>query len=356
MLNESHVSVVIPVYQAALTLGRTLASVQQQTHRDLEIIIVDDGSADESAAVARAAASRDARVRVLSQANSGVAAARNLGIAAARGAWVAPIDADDLWHPRKIELQLGAARAAPRPPGFVYCWSRRIDAEDRVLADLGRPIHRGDVFSQLFASNFLRNASSALLRRDAVLAVGGFDPSLRDAGAQGAEDLKLFLMVAEAEPAEVAPYFLTGYRQLPTSMSQAPARMQRSIEMVLGEVEARNPSLPPSLRRLARMNYDLYAATLALGGGDHPGFVRHILAATSKAPVDATALLACHAIWRLSAAARGRRDRPLFLDLAPDHSIDAPLSEWFDRWQQSAADRAARGWIERGTLGAGAFP
>src|SRR6478735_11425096 len=100
------ITVIIPAYNAAATLDQTLLSVRAQSYRDIEILIIDDGSLDEAPKIARRHAAADSRVRLISQANSGVAAARNRGIAEARGKLIAPIDADDLWASTKLERQI----------------------------------------------------------------------------------------------------------------------------------------------------------------------------------------------------------------------------------------------------------
>lgn len=214
------VSVIIPAYNAEATIAETLVSVQGQTLSPDEIIVIDDGSSDATPRIVASVAAGDPRVRLITQTNAGVAEARNTGIRAARSDWVASVDADDIWHPRWIELMVAAVEAAPYRPGFAYCWSRRIDEESHVLSDVGRPRHQGNVYTQLVASNFLGNASAALLRRDLLLDVGGFDPGLQKAGAQGAEDLKLYLAIARTQPVALAPYFLTGYRLSSGSMSR----------------------------------------------------------------------------------------------------------------------------------------
>ena len=99
------VSVIIPAYNAAATLERALASVAKQTLSGIEILVVDDGSTDATPEILARMAAADRRLRILTQANGGVARARNAAIGAATGEWVATIDADDIWHPRKLELQ-----------------------------------------------------------------------------------------------------------------------------------------------------------------------------------------------------------------------------------------------------------
>ena len=129
------VAAVIPARDAEATLDETLRSVRAQTHRALGILVVDDGSRDRTPEIAAAHAAADPRVRLVRQANAGVAAARNRGIAEARAALVAPIDADDLWAPTKIERQLAALRRAGPGAGLVYTWSLLVDDDGRVVGE-----------------------------------------------------------------------------------------------------------------------------------------------------------------------------------------------------------------------------
>src|SRR4029450_365704 len=100
------ISVIVPAFNAAATIQDSLHSISQQTYRNLEIIVVDDGSTDDTAAVARRHSLGDRRFRIVAQRNGGVASARNAGLQASRGAFIAFIDADDLWHPTKIAKQI----------------------------------------------------------------------------------------------------------------------------------------------------------------------------------------------------------------------------------------------------------
>lgn len=326
------VSVIIPAYNAGPTLAATLGSVQAQTYPALEIIVVDDGSSDNTAALVETVRQQDGRVRLLRQANKGVAAARNAGIAAARGSLIAPIDADDLWHPRKLELQVEVFSRCKRPLGFVYAWSRRIDEQGFAVADQGEPNFQGDVFAQLLAYNFLNNASVAIFRKDSVLAAGGFDSSLQWEGAHGAEDLALALTIAEREPVGVVPCYLVGYRQVAGTMSANGPRMRQSMEMVLRRVEQRRPDIPARLFRFARMHADLYAAGLSLNKHDWPPFARLLARGFTQAPLAAARLFACAALWRLrDAAGSGGDSQVPFLELDPSDRLPIlPLQGWLD--------------------------
>ncbi len=107
-LSDTLVSVIVPLYNVAPYLPACLDGLLAQTHRSLEVVLVDDGSTDGSGAICDAYAARDGRVRVLHQHNAGVAAARNAGLDQARGAYISFVDSDDVVSPRFIETLLGA--------------------------------------------------------------------------------------------------------------------------------------------------------------------------------------------------------------------------------------------------------
>jgi glycosyltransferase involved in cell wall biosynthesis len=114
------VSVILPVFNGAEFVGCALESVLLQTYRNLEIVVVNDGSTDQSEAILQACAARDVRVRIITQSNAGVAGARNRAIAESTGEFIAPIDADDLWSPDKIARQLTCMLGAGEETGLVY--------------------------------------------------------------------------------------------------------------------------------------------------------------------------------------------------------------------------------------------
>jgi glycosyltransferase involved in cell wall biosynthesis len=243
------VSVVIPAFNAERFLARTLEAVSRQTYRTLEIVVVDDGSLDGTAEVVRRQAALDARVRLIRQDNAGVAAARNRGIAESNGCFIAPLDADDLWHPEKIERQLRRFEERPEA-GLVYCWSIGIDEQDCVLAQRVSPASfEGEVFAALVFQNFIGNASSPLIRRGCIEEVGGFDQTLRAARAEGCEDRKLYMDIAERHDFALVPLFLVGYRQMPGSMSWNSEQMLRSHELIMAEARRRHPEVPERIFR-----------------------------------------------------------------------------------------------------------
>lgn len=250
------VSVVIPAYNAEATLDRTLHSVRGQTHRDLEILIVDDGSTDSTPAVVRAHADRDRRVRLLRQSNAGVAAARNLGGQSASSDLIAFIDADDLWAPTKIERQLEVLNAHGPDLGLVYTWFDVIDQADRVRYRMVRQCIAGHVLTQTMRGNFVGHSSSPLIRREALEYAGGFASALRARGVHDCEDWLLYFRIATRYTFALVPEPLTGYRVVPGRMSSDRVRMLRSLHMVSEEMRARYPeherSINAGLRRYQR--------------------------------------------------------------------------------------------------------
>jgi glycosyltransferase involved in cell wall biosynthesis len=241
--DEELVTVIIPAHNAQATLDDTLNSVRSQTHRNLEIVVVDDGSTDDTAIVAQRHSAVDARVRIIRQDNAGVAAARNTGIAATSGRYIAPIDADDLWAPSKIARQLRVAAKHQGKVGLVYTWFSVIDQNNRVLMHEDRAQAEGTVLRQLLMRNFVGNGSSALILRSAIESVGLYDVGLRDRGCEGAEDFKMYLQIAERYEFAVVPDYLTGYRECSGNMSYDVTRMVRSRDVCVSEFAIRHPDL-----------------------------------------------------------------------------------------------------------------
>jgi glycosyltransferase involved in cell wall biosynthesis len=260
------ISVVIPVRNGERFIGRTLRSVLDQSYQNIEVIVVDDGSTDSSLTIARQVAANDPRVRYHSGPRAGVAAARNCGIAQARGEFIAPVDADDLWHKDKLLLQLNALRTAGARTGVAYCWSAFIDERDNTISGRRRrpPRLEGDVLPALFEQNFLGNASTPLIRHACLDLVGGYDPGLYLGGAQGAEDWKLYLALAEICEFALVPRYLVGYRKPQDSMSTNFATMQRSVDLVGQWAQKRWPLLAEKHGKRQRYSTFLYLAYLAV--------------------------------------------------------------------------------------------
>ena len=264
---DCFVSIITPAHNAERTIEATLDSVLRQSHEDFELVVVDDGSRDATADIVGRCCERDRRVRLLQQANAGVAAARNHGIAHSKGELVAVLDADDTWTPDKLARQVQRLQEAGPDTGLVYCWFWVVDDNGRRIGP-GYPVRfEGDVLPYLIPLNFIRNCSSALIRRRCIEEAGGFDPSLRARGAQGCEDISLFLRIAERHRFAVVPDFLTNYRHTPDSMSRNIGQQMRSHQLVMDALRLRRPDLPSRLFRIAEANNAFWLARRALSSG-----------------------------------------------------------------------------------------
>jgi glycosyltransferase involved in cell wall biosynthesis len=173
-VNDLSVSVVIPTYNCAARLPDAVGSVRAQEWPELEIIVVDDGSTDDTAVVLKKLAGSD--IRCIRQANAGPAAARNTGIAAARGQWIAFLDADDLWLPDKLAVQLGEICRYPEA-GFSYAGARVQYVSGREFDITCSPLS-GPLFLDLLLGSSLATPT-VVVRRECFKKVGLFDAALR---------------------------------------------------------------------------------------------------------------------------------------------------------------------------------
>jgi glycosyltransferase involved in cell wall biosynthesis len=280
------VSVIVPTFDSARTVEATLASALGQTLADLEVVVVDDGSRDDTPARVEAVARRDPRVRLLVQPNRGVAAARNAAIAASRGAFVAPLDADDLWHPTKLARQLARFETAGPRTGLVYAWTTIVDEAGAPLAAAPAWRAEGAVLPLLLCHHFIGSASCPLIRREPLEAIGGYDASLLAAGAQGCEDWDLALRLAERCEFAVVPEYLVYYRRSPGSMSLRTDSVARSFEIVAGRLARAHPELPAVLFRWSRSHFHRYLADVCLRAGDPRGALRWNLRAFRADPLS----------------------------------------------------------------------
>lgn len=304
--DEALVSVVIPAYNAERTLGATLDSVRRQTYGNLEIVVVDDGSRDATADVARRYATEDARIRLVSIPNGGVANARNTGIAETTGAFVAPLDSDDIWHPEKIALQMRTMREGGEEMGYVYCFSRRIDGQDRVLRNVKTYPIEGRIYLRSIVFNPVGNGSTILARRRALEEAGGFNP---DPDMQGAEDNLMQILMNRYWRVGVVPFYLTGYREVATSLSADFSRMALRRFAVLRHVRERFPETPDTVFAAAEGRLRAILATQALRRNRIGQGMGEFARAFRKAPSCAVELVSVDTAARLRNGLRSATGR-----------------------------------------------
>jgi glycosyltransferase involved in cell wall biosynthesis len=183
------VSIVIPAFNAGWCVHKAIDSVLAQEYADREVIVVNDGSTDDTAAVL---ASYGSAIQVIDQSNGGMSNARNAGIRAARGEFLAFLDSDDWWLPGKLRCQIELMRARPEL-GFCSCAARVEDLDGRLLNVWECPTWEVPFLIHLFQSgaDVPGSCSAVVARRDLVMAAGAFDEGLR-----GAEDPDLWIRLA----------------------------------------------------------------------------------------------------------------------------------------------------------------
>ena len=284
--NYPLVSVIIPAYNAEAFIRQTLDSVLAQTYQNIEVLVVDDGSQDQTAAIVESYSQKDSRVTLLKQANAGVAAARNLAIQSARGDYIAPIDADDIWYSQKLEKQVQCMLQSDPTVGLVYTWSVHIDEADRIIGEYTpdwityKP--EGDIYPILVYFNFLDNASTPLIRRACFEAVGDYNCELKAQNAQGCEDWDLYLRIAECYQFRVVQEFLVGYRQSIGSMASNCGSMAKSYHLVMQEVQHQHPEIPAVIYRWSNSFFYQYLLGKSYKSGDHWGTLRWLKKAVGQ--------------------------------------------------------------------------
>ncbi len=249
------VSVVMPVYNPdPAFLRAALESVQAQTEHGWEIIVVDDGSAQPQDWIAQTFAWPN--LRLLRQQNGGPGSARNAGIAAAQGRYIALLDADDVWHADKLQLQTQVLQDHPHV-GLVYSGVIKIDGDDRVLGQSRHPLASGSALLPLFWRNVIPT-STVMVRKSCLDEVGVFD---EDRSLIAVEDYDLWLRVVARFEIWALPLPTTKYRLHAQGISRNVGRSYLGEIKVIEKAIERFGATVPQLRlahkkRVAQAYFD----------------------------------------------------------------------------------------------------
>lgn len=302
------ISVIIPTYNRAAYLPDAIESVLAQTFRDVEIVVVDDGSTDDTQATLRAWVNAG-QIRYFYQENSGVSAARNRGIALAQGDYIAFLDSDDLFDPQKLEKQVALLDADPEI-GLVHNSFRRVDMAGTLLAERDTSKFDGMVYPEMLLNwSVLIPPSCVMLRAAALTETGGFDETMR-----WGEDIDLWRRVARHYHFAAIADTLTIMRLHAenTSGAKADPRAIADFERYLQKALDDDSALSPKFRRRAwaKLYSNAGHNILAAGTPEQMPLVRaYSLKAIRQNPAQWSAYLG----WLASRIGPGLRQKLLAL-------------------------------------------
>jgi glycosyltransferase involved in cell wall biosynthesis len=280
------ISAVIPTYNYGRFVSRAIESVLDQTWQNLECIVVDDGSTDDTQQVLQRFAGR---IIIVRQENRGLAAARNAGIRAASGSFIALLDADDRWHPSKIDVQADMMRRQPHL-GAVGCGRLHLSADGAVLEEIPgiqQQLPRESVLRGIALRRFWigGSGSGAMIRRSVFDAVGLFDTDLT-----AAEDWDMWLRIAAAFEIDNVPEILTSIYRHGSGTFRNTRKMETNQWRVYEKAIAAWPdALTPSVRRQMRALILADAAGESIGAGEIGAALHYYRRSLSTWPLNARA-------------------------------------------------------------------
>ena len=274
-MNKKLVSVIIPVYKAEDYVERTIRSVLAQTYSDLEVVIVDDGSPDQSIDVCRRF--DDPRIKIVQQANRGLAGARNTGIRNSTGDYIALIDADDLWTKDKIEKHVHHLENNPKI-GISFSYSELIDEHDKSTGLKQIPTKIKDITPQyILRRNPIGNGSSPVFKQQVFKDIefkdnlyGTEEIFYFDESFKRAEDVECWLRIAVETKweCEGIPELLTLYRVNPGGLSASVLLQYEYLERIIDKYNTAYPEIFSDVVDLTKAYFQRYIARRAISMRD----------------------------------------------------------------------------------------
>lgn len=266
------VTLVVPAFNAEATLSETLDSLLRQTFSEFELLVVDDGSTDGTAALVERY--DDPRIRLIQQENRGLAGARNRGIAEGIGRYIGFCDADDLWRPGKLAAHVAHLRS-DKTLGVSFSGSEFIDAQGVSLNLYQRPRLRDISATHVFCRNPFGNGSTPVFRRAALDEIASFNTALGrmvwfDESFRQSEDIECWLrfMLSTNWTVEGVPGALTLYRVAPGGLSAATQKQFASWERMVEKLTPLSPEFFARHSPAARAYQLRYLARRAVSSGD----------------------------------------------------------------------------------------
>ncbi len=253
-------STVIPAYNIEKFIRPAVESVLSQNFRDMEVIVVDDGSTDSTAE--SVASICDDRLRIIRQSNKGLAGARNSGIENSQGKYIAILDGDDVWFPGKIEKQISLMEQ-DAAIGFTYTYSAYIDEHGAPTGQLWITTVQEPTFMDLIIRNHVM-ASSVVVRKDCFSEAGLFNEKLR-----ACEDQELWVRILHKTgyKGRLIPEVLTGYRVRSDSLTMNFDHQLANVQKVMEIFAANIPQFSRKIKNRSMSEAYRIASRKALSGG-----------------------------------------------------------------------------------------
>lgn len=264
------VSVVVPLYQTERYIAEAVASVLAQTYTGFECLVIDDGSRDRGPDIARSFA--DPRVRVVPQANRGLAGARNTGIREAKGEFIAFLDADDRWAPEKLARHVALLDSDPAI-GVTFSASRLIDDDGFPVGLTQSPARREFPSSYIFCRNPVGNGSAPVIRKAVFDDIAFFDAPLGrscwfDESFRQSEDIECWTRISATTPWKFAflDAPLTDYRVNTAGLSANTGKQLETWQRFRAKVKGYAPELEAAFGDIAEAYQLRYLARRAVRG------------------------------------------------------------------------------------------
>jgi glycosyltransferase involved in cell wall biosynthesis len=296
-LDMSHpiLSVIIPAFNVESFIAAAIRSVQQQTFRDLEIIVINDGSTDSTRQVLDSFVD-DPRVLIIHQDNLGTSGCRNSGLRVARGEYIGFLDGDDLWMPEHARKHVEVL-SGNRGVDMTGSWWRVIYENGLDTGRCGKPKKKRIEIEDLIRENILSGTSNVVIKREAIDKAGWFDPALK-----ATVDFDLFIRIAQLRPSNIycIPEILTEYRLRQGQITKDWRRMASNWELVIEKVRSKCPQTVCKVENEARARFLRFLAYLAYEAGDFPSCRRLLVEAFSK---GAYYICSDHRTWLTTFAA-----------------------------------------------------
>ena len=269
------VSVIIPVYNAEKYIAATVQSVLSQTYRNFEIIIVDDGTPDNSVKICQQF--NDSRIKIVHQKNRGLPGARNTGIRHAQGDYLAFLDADDIWLPEKLEKHVEHLDNSPTV-GISFCYSAFINEKGNSTGICQKPRKLYDITpSYVLCRNPVGNGSAAVIRREVFEDIkfqdnlyGILEDFYFDEGLRRAEDIECWLRISIRTHwrHEGIPEVLTCYRITTSGLSANALTQLRALEEVVEMTRSYAPDIIARCEKAAKAYHLRYTVRRLVSLGD----------------------------------------------------------------------------------------